>query len=125
MKANELRINNYVHYNMFQFVIWSITKDCVDLDNEVLDKHLTNIKASALLPIALTEEWLLKFGFEIRIQVESQTYYILNGVEIIWDELDNCFCFKRSLLKFIDIKSSHQLQNLYFALTGKELTIKQ
>ena len=65
-------------------------------------------------PIELTEEWLIKFGFN-RIGKD----FVINGI-IIHDR-------KRgySLRKSVpDIKNVHSLQNLMFALTNKELTKK-
>lgn len=78
-------------------------------------------------PIPLTEEWLLKFGFN----KEGNTIYKeLNGFEF------GTINTNRSKPRFylqtqgstsnitLPIKFIHQLQNLYFALTGEELSIK-
>ncbi len=113
MKANELRIGN-----------WYIN-DCDDLpiklDNENI---ITAIKDEDwLLPIPLTEEWLLKFGFEKHKnnyeEAESHNYY-LNGLKYI--SCDDNWCLFNCLIK--NIEYVHQLQNLTFALTNEELTIK-
>lgn len=80
-----------------------------------------------ITPIPLTEEWLLKFGFN---NINSKEYGIKCGS--CWMSLSNpknmgewqdyyCWIFDR--FKFIELKYVHQLQNLYFALTGEELTI--
>jgi hypothetical protein len=67
-------------------------------------------------PIPLTEEWLLKFGFK-----KSSWGWIKNGVNI-----QKGFTLAFSSNKnSIEIKHLHQLQNLYFALTGQELEFKQ
>jgi hypothetical protein len=66
-------------------------------------------------PIPLTEEWLVKFGFEgwdkgdYTMNLSNANFYKLP----IWQPLAK------------NIKHVHQLQNLYFALTGEELTIKE
>ena len=65
-----------------------------------------------LKPILLTEEWLLKFGFSI-----FKNMYFIKGMQI-WKCNDLFLCNKNGIY----IKYVHQLQNLYFALTGKELT---
>ncbi len=68
-----------------------------------------------LEPIPLTEEWLVKFGFEgwdkgdYTMNLSNANFYKLP----IWQPLAK------------NIKHVHQLQNLYFALTGEELTIKE
>ncbi len=70
-------------------------------------------------PITLTEEWLLKFGFEKRSIIQENDSYYLNG-EIVWVTKKGFRYFQnRNIIQHV-----HQLQNLYFALTGEELTIK-
>ena len=116
MKAAELRIGNYV-YTDNEYIIKSYSPD--GLFN-ILTK-IENYK-----PIPLTEEWLLKFGFEdldtylkLDFGKLSLVYYV-DGEKLYLfiDNGEECGSFH---LKHI--KSVHQLQNLYFALTGKELTI--
>jgi hypothetical protein len=74
-------------------------------------------------PIPLTEEWLIKFGFteEYRSKMHS-TFYTENLSYYFWYEN------KRQYASFkgtdIVCQYVHQLQNLYFALTGEELTLK-
>ena len=83
-------------------------------------------------PIPLTEEWLLKFGFEIKetnglLNVSINDFIRLELMKlspeycvflVAKNNLDFCLSLNR-------IKYVHQLQNLYFTLTGKHLTIKQ
>jgi hypothetical protein len=72
-------------------------------------------------PIPLTEEWLLKFGFEKSM---SWTYVIeLKGnLKLVYylGEKGWSIGFK-SYSDFSNLEYVHQLQNLYFALTGEEL----
>lgn len=68
-----------------------------------------------LEPIPLTEEWLLKFGFKIERQYECDFASI--GVFTI--SFGENFFYEYTNLKYV-----HQLQNLYFALTNEELTLK-
>ena len=64
---------------------------------------------------------LLKFGFVFN--TFSLIYEL--GEFSIEDWGDGEFIFKWNSFNIqIDLKYAHQLQNLYFALTGKELTIK-
>ncbi|WP_131828098.1 hypothetical protein [Elizabethkingia anophelis] len=71
-------------------------------------------------PIHLTEEWLVKLGFEKSDSLSNCTK-TTNGYK---------FDFAGGEVLYLDsvrlkhIKYVHQLQNLYFALTGEELTIK-
>ena len=69
-----------------------------------------------LNPIPLTEELLLKCGFE-RKHFGSVTVYCHLSIE-----LDAYFCLK-GVDYNIPVRSLHQLQNLYFDLIGKELEV--
>lgn len=127
MKVSELRIGNF----------------CKRLDNtdfKISGKDISQIDDYPIelrpKPIPLTEEWLFKFGFFVKNfdytipisecevvwltlipQHEACTSYSVCVTQIDEDELDqNVF--------LSDISYVHQLQNLYFALTGEELEIK-
>ena len=90
-------------------------------------------------PIPLTEEWLLKFGFKcVHIKNIHYTVNDPNGVAelhkiSIFPTVNNQWhiAFSDELNGYKDyipttkISHVHQLQNLYFALTGEELTIKK
>jgi hypothetical protein len=80
-------------------------------------------------PIPLTEEWLLNFGFNRHhADYGNGIIYIKNVIdntEFEWgvypNELGSGIQIQnRKLLKYV-----HQLQNLYFALTGEELVVKE
>lgn len=76
-------------------------------------------------PITLTEEWLIKLGFE-KSKRTDKCYE--KGLNIVISMADNKFRFITGnfvcqiILK--ELEYVHQLQNLYFALTEQELTIK-
>jgi hypothetical protein len=74
------------------------------------------IPSDKLKPIPLTEEWLLKFGFD---KIDFQ--FIKNGIKLF--PIRDLYYRGNFPIKS-DIKYVHQLQNLFFALTGEELTIK-
>lgn len=79
--------------------------------------------------VPLTEEWLLKFGFEkdeigqlflepYIDDVEANIVFYLEGDEVVLrDSFEDIFLTR---VHFI-----HQLQNLHHALTGKELKLKE
>ena len=79
-------------------------------------------------PIEINEEWLMKFGFEKIIDNEFTLRY-----ELKKDPRFDYFFSKHNLktfgLRFQGstffnvVKYVHQLQNFYFALTGRELNI--
>ena len=114
MEARELRFGNLVDYYGNIVTISSINDNDVGFSNYVPIDYplLTEIE-----PIPLTEEWLVRFGFE---KISSSWlrigYFLINkyfDVEWFGDQIH------------ISLKNVHQLQNLYFALTGKELEIKR
>lgn len=87
-------------------------------------------------PIPITEEWLLKCGIESCMDdPECKGFLEPNGEYILPKLCDNLrlsvlFGFDKNHPVYVEvgddplyhIKYVHQLQNLYFALTGEELT---
>ncbi len=78
-------------------------------------------------PILLTEEWLLNLGFKKDNKLNYVFHFEFNeGYEEITVELykggENDFYFRGNILHN-DLKYVHQIQNLYFALTQRELTV--
>lgn len=70
----------------------------------------------AFRPIPLTEEILLRVGFS------SVNYTELNGHTVRFKNGVYELCSQYiSREYYIEVKHLHQLQNLYFALTGQEL----
>ena len=120
MKANELRLNNYVN-NCGEI----ITVDGID-DNDVFNKNIGEIPLHSIQPIQITEQWLIVFGFEKKGDV---FYNIpIKNKGILWVYLEREFCELGTICGYsfaeIDCKHIHQLQNLHFALTGTELSKK-
>ena len=79
-----------------------------------------------LQPIPLTEEWLLKFGFEKLSNFEEQ-YMEEDYVWQIDVERSPSLLLSNGIFHEdnygVKLEYVHQLQNLYFALTGKELEL--
>lgn len=113
MKANELRVGNWVSKHGEQYQCGAAT--ILMLEREESD----------VSPIPLTEEWLERFGFE----KDGPGWYWLNAKDRFTDlgysynltthvfEFDNC--------DLPEVYFVHQLQNLFWALCGQELTIKE
>lgn len=119
MKATELRIGNYVMYEP--------TID--DWEEKVITLHSllqVDISPESYCGIPLTEEWLLKFGFKKTLK-SMNTFTLFNHEEgEVWFEVCGADGYEwyRPHDIFPRIKHVHQLQNLYFALNGEELEIK-
>jgi len=119
MKTNELRIGNW-------YGEYSIPKQAdAFLIGRLAQIEKANKIAIDVSPIPLTEEWLLKFGFKqsgyftflgdkyLRFKIGRMGAYTIDKKEFIFEVNEHDLC---------EIQYVHQLQNLYFALTGEELT---
>ena len=71
--------------------------------------------------IPLTDEWLKRAGFEL-YQDDKDRYYHFEGFKLWQHENELFYHINSELLIYPDYV--HQLQNLFFALTGSELKIK-
>lgn len=124
MKAQDLRLGNLV---MFRGKICKVTTLSGDIIR-VSEPEVGIIEqAYAKSPIELTPEVLGWAGF-VDPAGNGMGYRIsLNSVdELCWYKQDNSLRYQTKLYGFsrdYDIHYLHQLQNLYFALTGEELTI--
>lgn len=124
--ARELRIYNWVHYY----------KDKKHYDMQVMANHFENNEWENFYPIMITEQWLQRLGF---IQTEEGTWSkYCNNVNYYFDELEFHYEEGEDVSVLIrqkeignhkecgtvflrDIKFVHELQNFYYAWTGKEL----
>ena len=123
MTVEELRIGNLVdigkEVNELELV------DFVDMyENDTL-KHFD--------PIPLNKDWLVKLGFEELEPFDSnkdggyhEDRWMHNETKLtLWFYLGNFdACSIDGEGEWINVSHVHQLQNLYFALTGEELTLK-
>ena len=128
MKVQELRIGDWYLSTKFQVPVICEMGDFYEIYARA-DGSAEYTVDDIFEPIPLTEEWLLKFGFN---NINSKEYGIKCGS--CWMSLSNpkdmgewqdCYCWIFDRFKFIELKYVHQLQNLYFALTGNELTIEK
>jgi len=82
-------------------------------------KSIKNLK-----PIPLTEEWLIKIGFAKINHINGYSFYSLSKSKInkchidIYDSKTQYMGYSVKHCKYL-----HELQNLYFVLTGLELII--
>jgi hypothetical protein len=123
MEANELRIGNYVKGN---------SRGHTNVVNIEILEYINKTK-SGYSPIPITEEWLIKFGFKVyRESVVIKAWSIgfntithdylfdLCWIKDVFGENKEVPFYRNGRFK---IHYVHQLQNLYFALTGEELEI--
>jgi hypothetical protein len=114
MKANELRIGNLV---LIPYNKSNKQEGFFEATISQIGDFGAYIKPEDYEPILLTEEWLLKFGFKIW----DRNKWSDLGMNIVLLENGDNFLFLANQ-RHVNIFYIHQLQNLYFALTGEELT---
>lgn len=117
MRVNEFRIGNYYdHDGRFKKA------------TPIVIEALWESERNWCKQIPLTEEWLIKFGF-VKYGTLHDSYK-LNPFIVELGILGNHYTFRKIMNKdesvlLKEMKYVHQLQNLYFALTNKELTINK
>lgn len=134
MKPQELRIGNYIQFNSTWDIerVYNIVSNFKWQDElkhqRKVSPEINDVDIKDVRPIPLTEEWLLNFGFKENFKVEVDRG---NEKTFLWSKLsfrltiwDNYKLVYDYMGGNIEIKYVHQLQNLYYALTGSELQIK-
>lgn len=118
INANELRRGNWVRW------------DNADIFYQI--ENINENTGSEEAPILLTSEILEKAGFVFDPSIQQDFSLVLSlkaRVSIVYYKGDTLCCSLYQDGNMIDfaagaVKYVHQLQNLYFALTGEELLIE-
>jgi hypothetical protein len=89
--------------------------------------HPEDVPIDKIFPVSLSEEWLLKFGFEKTISGALKKDIPKATGSFYFDKGKLLFAFGYYVEDFeeTDIEFVHQFQNLYFALCFEELTLKE
>jgi len=112
MDLKELRIGNYINVPKTNQIanITAIADTLKIIGVQVNNNILANLNQDEIKPILLTEEWAIKFSYECLVEMacdfSSESIF---DIEITSEDIKRL--------------SVHTAQNLYFALTGKELEI--
>lgn len=119
MRATELRIGNYL-----------LDEEGDQIQIEEVSPFLHGCKyrwdwCKTFKPIPLTEEWLKKFGFSLFGEAATDSkspedWYWVTG-KCNFPSIGNLSWVAYLGNINVRCKYVHQLQNLYFALTGEEL----
>lgn len=119
MKAAELRLGNWYQYLSAHTgkwkeskIRWQEIKDAAECPKDWKNKK-------EIKPIPLTEEELEKFDGDFKYEDGLIT------IRVIGMFPDGCRHTRFQVFSIKELKYLHRFQNLYFALTGKELKIKQ
>lgn len=117
MESKELRIGNWINdgYSDRKVKIDDFANECIFFPETPMQKWS---------PIELTEEWLERFGFT-KVNHKGFNGYLSGNCELIYNiESKQMFSFNEvdgSVWNLTRVIFIHQLQNLYYALTGEEL----
>lgn len=133
LKAKDFRIGNYV------YGVISESEKIVAQISELIsfNRGEDSIEAdciyNVLEPIPLSEELLIRFGFELDLNPAGS--YTEDGQTTTWEARPYYFIHYGGKLRFcvymndktcyssIPCEFIHQLQNAYFIVTGKELEL--
>ena len=115
MEARELRIGNFVEYGN-------------DIEQITIHHLFGVLNGDDVQPIPLTEKWLLNLGFEfnefhknykVKVDYYHHSIKFYQNEWVYSNDISDASCHTITSIQYV-----HQLQNIYFALTGEELTIK-
>ncbi len=127
MKVHELRIGNFVKHTIESNN--HVDRELIIDDFIVIYNFTQSEEEIPYKPIILTEEILLKCGFENNGDCDDIEYLQLEVIKMMILHSDSSDDFNICVLhdyrgKVNEYKYLHQIQNLYHALTGKELEVK-
>ncbi|MFP3835344.1 hypothetical protein [Chryseobacterium sp. SIMBA_028] len=121
MDSKQFRIGNYINFGSTLSEITGVMAE------EIMFKYNTGgedryalLQTPGINLIPISEEWLLKFGF---LKVLDHPVYRLDGIQIEFNGVDSEWAVDLFSGK-TDVDYIHQLQNIFFAIKGKELTLK-
>jgi len=126
IRAQDLRLHNWIKSpEGVEFQITSIDFD--ELHSNPHEYYVNSFELIRCSPIELTEEWLLEMGFKEVNGSYRKYWYLLNSnhFKIAFDEDGYYLIDEAEDVIYSAFKYLHQIQNLYFALTQTELTIKE
>ncbi len=128
MNVREFRIGNYIvdyetEPNQIHWQIEQIRPSSLQSKN--LGASFRNNSCWTLdpEPIELTEEWFVNFGL-VCDKDKGVTFLYSYSFYIVYEAEDDYCVYEYVNDNFItSVKYVHQLQNLYFSLTGEELIL--
>lgn len=131
LKYNELRKGNLLYFPFVNSNVEVIGINSLYGVNEPYFNKLSVMEGlnmyyeviEVFKPIPLTEEWLLKFGFSEKLgnwELPNFRFHINKPMNFDGFLFCEGYSVTTDKIQFV-----HQLQNLYFALTGEELILNQ
>lgn len=127
MNSKDFRIGNYIFFESILSEITGIMREQISFKYNTGGKdQYAQLITPGIRPIKITEEWLLKFGFSFMPESEyALNTYVLDEFQLWNKNVDFSEIVYLSNRDSIEVKSIHQLQNLFFALKGKDLYLEK
>ncbi|WP_262246983.1 hypothetical protein [Parapedobacter soli] len=124
MKASELRLGNLFQDREGRLCqVEAVYSDINSCEIRAINSSITSMPVKE---IPLNDEWLARLGFKPRggpggsLICDKVSISPQGETHLVWLHTGT---FAMTLIE-IEVKAVHQLQNLFFALIGKELEVK-
>lgn len=127
MKNTELKIGNYVQHNDEIIKVEQITKRKIGYHRNGDKSRMHYLKYSEIKPIEITEDILIRLGFEETFDDTYPEILRYDKINVIkFDERLLVYIFNKCIdCHFSDrIKYIHELQNAYYVVNNKELHLQ-
>lgn len=120
--VKDLRIGNLIEWSGHLNVVEAIFTHADNAPTVMCNPLEAERELSEFSPIPLTEDWLIRLGFEKVNHIHGYTFWHHKEYRLsIYDtKTEWMSAYVKHHCKYI-----HQVQNLIFALTGKELEVKE
>lgn len=114
MSKEELRIGNYVRLDGFIKIIGIRDNETLVIEGDRF------IELVALKPIKLSANLIRNLGFKKK---DDEFFLKKSRYNLLKTKSFNGYLFRDGVRVLVELNYVHELQNLYFALTNKELVL--
>lgn len=119
---NELKVGN-----LFRFISTDSIEQVADIRTAgIKTPTINNVLIADCEPIPLNEDWLVKLGFtKERNSIDSADLFIKKDIVFVLTGEHYTVSWNSVTINLIPakVKFVHELQNLFYCLTGTELTL--
>lgn len=122
IQATQLRVGN-----LFRFISTDSIEQVADIRTAgIKTPTINNVLITDIEPIPLNEDWLVKLGFtKERNSIDSADLFIKKDIVFVLTGEHYTVSWNSVTINLIPakVKFVHELQNLFYCLTGTELTL--
>ena len=125
MEATDFRIGNLIECDGNILEVIRISKDVINYETLIKSNGLQT-NSGRKIPIKITQEWLVKLGFTIENKPNGDIEYFYKDYRysLIYKENYDGYFFCDDDIVLRDLEFIHEVQNIYFALIGIEIKLK-